>query len=539
MAKTSVRARLDEDNVSHPGPENDSLLERKNRELTAANQLLDRKSRQLARIYDTTNQLLDHVSREFRTPLAVVKEFVTLVRDGSAGELNPRQREFLEIVNDRVGDMASMVENMLDASRLEAGLLSVWRRHSTIREITDQVCPTLERRAAMRNVSFETSLAADLPPVYCDREKIGRVILALATNAIDLCPEGGSVRLWAELGTDSCDVLVGVTDDGPGIAPEDLTRIFDRSGKMESAAQGISHGFGLGLAVVKELVALNLGKIDVQSTLGAGSTFSFTVPVNDASGLAARYARHACGLWSKPHLALVTAETSLPVTGRNSDLADQFLHHVFRPSDLVIRVLPNKWLIMAQAHEREVDAMLARVSDAWAQANRGPSGTRLPEIRFLPAGSWEFPADADDFFRRFRSELASMKPKPVAPSVLVVHDDRQLLSGLRLRLHAAGYDVLTAKDGNAAISSAIEHHPNAILVDNYILGMDGIRAMDRLGEHPDTKDIPIIMLSASIRDQQKALQQGAKFFLQKPCNHNTIVAALGNVINQPAETPLD
>ena len=513
------------------------LLDRKNGDLKAANELLDRKNKRMARLYDTARQFVDNVSHEFRTPLAVIKEFVTQVRDGSAGEVNLRQGEFLDIINDRVDDMAIMVEDMLDVSRLEVGLLSVWRRDSSISQIIDQVSPTLQRKAAARNISFEVCLDPDLPPVYCDRDKIGRVIANLATNAVKFCPQGGSVKLWAKPGSDGSDVVVGINDDGPGIAPEHLRRIFDRFKQVGADAPGAAGGFGLGLAIVKELVALNLGEIDVQSEPGAGSSFAFSVPVNDAPELAARFARHACRLQDKPPIALVTAEISLPITGKNSDLADEFLHDVFRASDLVIRTLPNKWLILAQTHQREVDAMLTRVTGAWARADGGRPGEKLPEIRFLPAGTWELPAGEDDLLRCFRSELAAMRPMPAALSVLVVDDDRELVCGLSLRLHAAGYHVFTAEDGNAAITSAIKHRPNAILLDNYMSGMDGIRAMDRLGKHPDTKDIPIIMLSASIRDQQMALRQGAKFFFQKPCNHTTIVAALGDVINQHAETP--
>ena len=514
-----------------------SLLDRKNVELKTANELLDRKNKRLSRLYDTAHQFVDNVSHEFRTPLTVIKEFVTLVRDGLAGDLNSRQRDFLHIVNDRVDDMAIMVDDMLDVSRLEVGLLSVWRRNSTISEIIDHVRPTLERKAVVRRVSFEVSVDPDLPPVYCDRDKIGRVIVNLATNAVKFCDEGGSVRLWAKLGPNGSDVVVGITDDGSGIAPEDLKRIFDRFKQVGAASRGSTHGFGLGLAIVKELVALNLGEIDVRSALGSGSTFSFTVPVNDASELAARYARQADRVQEKPQVTMVAAEASLPIISEDSDLTDEFLHYVFRASDLVIRTSPNKWLIMAQCHEREVGAMLARVSDAWSQANGGRVGEKLPELRFLSVGTWQLPADEDGFLRRFRSELASMRPSPLVPSVLVVDDDRELVRGLSLRLHAAGYDVHTAKDGKAAIHSAIEHRPNAILMDNYMPGMNGIRAMDQLGEHPDTKDIPIIMLSASIRDQNMALQQGAKFFFQKPCNHNTIMAALGDVINRPTVAP--
>ena len=513
------------------------LLDQKNGELEVANELLDQKNKRLARLYDTSQQFVDNVSHEFRTPLTVIKEFVTLVRDGLAGPVSSRQVEFLDIANDRIEDLVIMVDDILDVRRLEVGLLSVWRQNSPIEEIVRHVRPTLERKAEAKRVSLEIALDSSLPAVYCDRDKIGRVIVNLVTNAVKFCSDGGSVRLWAEPSPDASDVVVGVTDDGPGIAPENLKRIFDRFRQVGPAARSATHGFGLGLAIVKELVDLNLGEINVQSRLGAGSTFSFTVPTGNPRRLAARYVHHLCRRQDKPHVAMVSVETSSPVNAKHLDLADEFLHDVFRASDFVMRTLPNKWLIMAQTHEREVDTMIARVTNAWSEASSPSSCEKLPEFHFQRIGTWQLPAGGEDFLHSANSELASAGRASGVPSVLVVDDDRELVRGLSVRLHAAGYEVFTAKDGKTAINSAIEYHPDAILMDNYMPGMDGIRAMDRLGEHPDTKDIPIIMLSASIRDQQEALQQGAKFFFQKPCNHSALVLAVGNVIKDPSGVP--
>ncbi len=117
--------------------------------------------------------------------------------------------------------------------------------------------------------------------------------------------------------------------------------------------------------------------------------------------------------------------------------------------------------------------------------------------------------------------------------MLVVDDDRESRHGLTVQLKATGYKVLTASDGKAAIDSAIEHHPDAILMGSYMPEMNGLDALIHLGTHSDVKDIPVIILSTSLRDRDKALDEGARFFFQKPCPLETILTALGEVIGQP------
>ena len=131
-----------------------AMLDQKNGELEAANVLLDQKNNHLAQLYETAHQFVDNVSHEFRTPLTVIKEFVTIIRDGLAGEVNDRQREFLDIANDRADDLATMVDDMLDVSKLEAGVLSVWRQQCRVSEILRHVRSALERKAPVKRVDL-------------------------------------------------------------------------------------------------------------------------------------------------------------------------------------------------------------------------------------------------------------------------------------------------------------------------------------------------------------------------------------------------
>ncbi|MBN2474493.1 MAG: response regulator [Pirellulales bacterium] len=533
MLERAVRYSVQRQQILLELQKANELLDQRNSELYSANELLDEKNRHLASLCETAHQFVDNVSHEFRTPLTVIKEYTSLMRDGLAGQMSVRQREFLDIVDDRTEDLVIMVDDMLDASRLESGLLALWRRETKIADVFQHVRPTLERKARIKQLHFRISLEENASSVYCDPEKIGRVVVNLVTNAIKFCGEGGSVTLAAVRDPERADMVIAVSDNGPGIAPEHRELILERFQQVKGAARTSTKGFGLGLSIAKELVHLNLGEIRVESELGQGSTFSFGVPLCDPLELAARGLRHLAQIDGGSTFAtLGVAEAAAGLQPRISDVLDELLQYVFRGNDLVVRVLPHKWLVLTRCRPCEVDQLQQRVRVACEEAGHGASA-KLPEIGLRTEGTWQIPAQAAELLQRYRAELPAAVSDSRIPSVLVVDDDRELLCGLGIRLKAAGFEVLTALNGQAAVESARCHHPNAILLDNYMPVMDGLEALRRLGEDSETAGIPIIMLSAGLRDQQKALEQGARFFLQKPCSAQKIVDALHEVIAEP------
>jgi len=504
-------------------------------QLQAAHESLDRTNQRLSQLYETAHQFVDHVSHEFRTPLTVIKEFVTIMRDGLAGQVSDQQREFLEIVNDRADDLAIIVDDMLDVSKLEAGMLSVWRKQSRIGDVFEHVRPTLQRKAAIKKVSLDVALEKDLPVVFCDPEKIGRVIVNLVVNAIKFCREDGRIRLWARRDDAGSEVLVGVTDDGPGIAPENLQKVFERFHQLETTPRSSTKGFGLGLSIASELVRLNFGQIDVHSEPEKGSTFSFSVPVFNPDNLVARCLQRKAQWPDAPsHVALIVAAIEPPVEMAVSNVVDEFLQHAFRGTDLVLRVEPHRWVAVTACAREETDEKLAQVQASWEEANRSRPGAVLPDLRLRTKGAWEVAGQAEEILRQFRDERPSVADQPARARILVVDDDTEMLRGLEIRLTAAGFEVITALNGETAIRAAGEHHPDAILMDNYMPVLGGLDALARLAEQPRTKDIPVVMISASLRDQQKAMERGARCFLQKPCEVQTIVDALRKVIAQPS-----
>ncbi len=503
-------------------------------QLQNANEQLDQKNRRLAQLYETAHQFVDHVSHEFRTPLTVIKEFVTIMRDGLAGQVSERQREFLEIVNDRTDDLAVIVDDMLDVSKLEAGLLSAWRKQANLSDILDHVRPTLQRKAAIKKVALEIGSTEECPTLFCDPDKIGRVIVNLVVNAIKFCGDDGLVKLWARPSADATEVEIGVTDNGPGIAEHNLQLIFDRFHQLEPTSRSSTKGFGLGLSIAKELVGLNLGTIEVESEPDQGSTFRFTVPAWDPEGLARRCLLQIERRQSTPAYATLLSAAIAPAGDEGTSMVvDEFLQYVFRGTDLVIRAQPNQWLILTRCCEEEVDATLDRVRGTWDEANRNRPGGLLPPIRYRVIGTWRVETHGEEIRKRFLDEMPTTCDQPAQPRVLVVDDDTEMLRGLKIRLSSFGYDVLTATDGKAAIEVASRENPDVILMDNYMPGMDGLEAMICLGQQAETMAIPVIMISASLRDERKAFDHGARFFFQKPCDLKVLLAALRSVIAEP------
>ncbi|MFZ5829101.1 MAG: ATP-binding protein [Planctomycetota bacterium] len=399
-----------------------TVIEKLLAEVRAHGELMQRKNRRLARLYKMAHRFVDNVSHEFRTPLTVIKEYVSLVREGLIGEINEEQARMLDIVSVRADDLNTMVDDMLDVSKLEAGVLAVWRKSEQIADIVEHVRPGLERKAAVRDVTLEFRIDERLPAVYCDAEKAARVIINLAVNAIKFSGKPGVVRVWAKRSDNGRDVLLGVTDNGPGIPPEALTEIFKRFKQLEAAVRGSTKGFGLGLNIARELVALNFGEMHIESTVGQGSTFAFTVPISEPREILRRYLRRL------RRVAGRSAVVSLLAVGigeqTEPDLAedvDAFLNYLLRRNDLLFRVNHCCWIVVLSAGREERLGFLARAAEAIRDVNRNRPRGPLPEIDIRTTGAWRIARGPRRILRKFErltepgSADAAPSPAATAP----------------------------------------------------------------------------------------------------------------------------
>lgn len=244
-------------------------------------QQLEQTNRKLAELYKTAQRFVEDVSHEFRTPLTVIKGYVEAMVSALAGPITVEQKEYLGYVSDRTRDLAQMVDGLLDSSKLRAGIMRVDRKRSRVEEIVAQARLIIMSKAAANQIEVIEQLDANLPDVYADAEKAARILVNFAVNAIKFSPTGQSITLWARRNAEG-GAEIGVTDHGPGISLENQNLLFERFRQVGDSQYGANSGFGLGLNIARDLVALNLGQIHLVSSPGQGSTFSFTLPADDS-----------------------------------------------------------------------------------------------------------------------------------------------------------------------------------------------------------------------------------------------------------------
>ena len=226
------------------------------------------------------NQFPSHVSHELRTPLTCIHQYVTLLRDGLAGEMTEEQRGHLGTILKSVNQLGRMVRDLLEATRAESGKLRIEPRCVSLGDLIRSAVSILRGMAREKQVGLEVGVDVRVPFLYGDPDRILEVLINLMENGIKFTPSGGAVTVQACLvETDPDFVYVSVADTGCGIAPEAKALIFERLYQDPNAVDNHRKGLGLGLFIAKEIVGLHGGRIWVPSEPGHGSTFTFTLPI--------------------------------------------------------------------------------------------------------------------------------------------------------------------------------------------------------------------------------------------------------------------
>lgn len=226
-------------------------------------------------------QFLSNISHDLRTPLTAIITHAEILRDGMLGDVNERQNDSLSGIISAGRQLLDMVGEILTYARGAANQLTLTRSEFGVAEVVEQVFAVSESIASKKRHVLQARLEDDLPALFADREKITHALSNLVSNAIDFTPAGGTVWVDARrtAGERGPAVLIEVGDTGIGIAPEHHDLIFREFAQVDASASRQHHGTGLGLAIARKFVELHDGRIWVESTLGQGSRFYFTVPL--------------------------------------------------------------------------------------------------------------------------------------------------------------------------------------------------------------------------------------------------------------------
>jgi len=377
------------------------------------------------------NQFLSHVSHELRTPLTCIHQFVSILIDGLAGEINPEQRYHLGTVLNSVHQLRAMIHDLLEATRAESGKIRIEPRCIAIADLIQQAVSMMAATAKEKRVGLEVGLDSRIPFVYADPDRVLQVLINLIDNGIKFTPAEGSVLVKACLvEADPNMVYLSVSDTGRGIGPEAKALIFERLYQDPNSIDNNRAGLGLGLFIAKELVELHGGRIWVASEVGNGSTFSFTLPLYSLAKLLFPVVTHEGRL--RDAIALVKVElTPLQGVPRSAwkELCQQSLETlrrcVYLDKDLVLPVTGNvgfseALFVAASTRLDGAEIMMKRIREQLeAGAGFKAAGRLQVSAAVVPLPSSEdgkelpelVQAVADRVTEMARSALAS-KPSP-------------------------------------------------------------------------------------------------------------------------------
>jgi signal transduction histidine kinase len=230
------------------------------------------------------DEFLSHVSHELRSPLTSIYSFTTIIADGLAGETNPQQNEYLQIILRNVRQLQSMIEDLLEVTQAQAGKLKIDSQPFSLNDAIVYAAATLGSSAKEKEIALSYQGSADLPLAYADAMRVRQVLTILLDNAVKYTPDGGLVSLQAGVCPQDPGFLqVEISDTGCGIQPDLIARIFEHlyqvSDPAISTGRAGRRGLGLGLHIAKELVTRQGGEIWVTSEPHQGSHFFFTIPI--------------------------------------------------------------------------------------------------------------------------------------------------------------------------------------------------------------------------------------------------------------------
>ncbi|MBN3039419.1 MAG: GHKL domain-containing protein [Candidatus Omnitrophica bacterium] len=239
------------------------------RELELANE-------KLTKLDKIKSDFVSAVSHELRTPLTSIKGYASILMAGKLGEIPESVKERLEKVNKHSDSLVKLVNDLLDISRIERGKIGMKLEELGLKEIIDEVVDIITPQAKEKKIQLSVDAPKEIPLCLADRVQLGRVFTNLLGNAIKFTPEKGKIAISVKENEDHFNIEV--RDSGIGIAEENLANIFEEFYRVDNAVNQKVKGTGLGLSLVKRIVEAHKGRIWVESKLGEGTKFSFTIP---------------------------------------------------------------------------------------------------------------------------------------------------------------------------------------------------------------------------------------------------------------------
>jgi signal transduction histidine kinase/CheY-like chemotaxis protein len=482
-----------------------------NRQLVLANERLADLRLVAEEAQKAKSTFVAKVSHEFRTPLNMILGLVGIMVETPElyGQALPDPvLEDLQIIHRNCRHLSSMINDVLALSQAEAGRLALHREWVALPEIIDNACDVVRPLLDKKCLDLHISVPDDLPQIYCDRTRIRQVILNLVSNAARFTERGGiSIQVQGR----SRDVVVSVRDTGPGIAPQDAERIFEPFCQGSGGLWRDKRGTGLGLSISKEFVELHGGRIWLESELGAGTTFTFELPVSQPLDLAVKPTRWIKEDWewlerrSRARFPDSHYKPRVIICDENGDLYAACERFSDEAEWIDTRDLAQVARELEQSPAHAVVINTPSPNDLWpvvSRARQSARGTPVVGCSMPPRLKHVLEAHAIDYLVKpvTRDSLQGAMARVNGPvrRVLIVDDDPDVLQlwTRMLRIEDEALDIVTAANGQDALRQLRAASPDLVLLDIVLPDVDGWQVLEAKEQEQAIRDIPVILVSA-------------------------------------------
>ena len=485
------------------------------RELAEANlqmTLLNNKLAEMREIAEQAQRMktafLSKVSHEFRTPLNMIIALTDIVVETPEIYGTPlplRLREHLEIVNRNCQHLSDLVNDVLDLSQVETGRFTIHREQLNLVDVVERAIDIVNPIIQHKGLALRVDIPEGLPTAYCDRTRIAQVIVNLLSNATRFTDKG-SISITAR--TRGGELLLSIADTGPGISDEDQAVIFEPFQQAVSAPHRDHGGSGLGLSVSKQFIELHGGRLWVESELGKGSVFSFTLPTTRPQPILGRP-----GHWIVPELIERGARKPRSpiqpqdrvlicdqkgglgaIIDRVGDQIDLHVVHDLRTLQEEFARCPAHAVLVNVATPDKAWPLAASLRDAFLDSPIFVSCVEPPDTRASLAG-------ANGYLVKpvLRRQLENaLRPQEGVRRILVVDDEPDELEVFALQLHAidASIEVTGVESGMEALDHLHESDFDLVLLDIVMPGLSGWDVLAAIRSDSRLAHIPVWFISA-------------------------------------------
>jgi signal transduction histidine kinase/CheY-like chemotaxis protein len=488
---------------------------------------LGRLYRQLEAANRHKSEFLASMSHELRTPLNAIIGFSEVLLERLFGELTEKQEEYLRDILDSGRHLLSLINDILDLSKVEAGRMELELGRFSLHEALENGLTMVRERASRHGIALSLEVDPAIDVIEADERKVKQVVFNLLSNAVKFTPDGGRVGITA--GLDGGEVRITVWDTGIGIAPEDQARIFEEFQQVGGLDGRQREGTGLGLALARRFVELHGGRLSVESAVGQGSHFTFTLPARTTPAI------EAISEVVKPTDAAMERERPVVLVVEDDPQAAELLRLYLEGAGCRVEVAWDGEEGLAKACQLEpalitLDLLLPKV-DGWdllVRLKGEPTTRQIPVVivSFVEQRGRGFALGAADYLVKpvSREELVNalqrvgLKRRPrEAVTILAIDDDPMALELVDAILSGEGFRVLKAYGGEEGFVAAHRETPALIILDLLMPEVDGFAVVERLRADPATAAIPIVILTSKhlTADEKARLNGGIACLARK------------------------